>query len=103
MLTYSFLLGFFSETVLGREHSGKVSKKIHQQLLVLRYHLKLSFALTSLRAKCDIQDQRFRISSAALLRQVRLCFAGTGLGRGILNSNPADRLDEHPLYFTTCG
>ena len=55
------------------------------------------------RAKCDIQDRRFRISSAALLRQVRLCFAGTG--REILNSNPAERLDEHPfiLYYLRLG
>ena len=44
---------------------------------------------------CDIQDRRFRISSAALLRQLRLCFAGTG--REILN--PAERLDERPFIL----
>ena len=47
--------------------------------------------------------RRFRISSAALLRQVRLCFARTG--REILNSNPAERLDEHPFihYYLRLG
>ena len=39
-----------------------------------------------------------RISSAALLRQVRLCFAGTG--REILNSNSAENLaDDHPFIL----
>ena len=50
-----------------------------------------------LRAKRDIQDRRFRISSAALLRQFRQCFAGKG--RDILNSNPVERLDEHPFIL----
>ena len=44
-----------------------------------------------------MQDRLFRISSAALLKQVKLCFAGTG--REILNSNPAERLDEHPFIL----
>ena len=34
---------------------------------------------------------------AALLRQVRLCLAG--VGREILNSNPAERLDDHPFIL----
>ena len=44
-----------------------------------------------------MQDRLFRISSAALLKQVKLCFAGTG--REILNSNLAERLDEHPFIL----
>ena len=61
----------------------------------LRNHLQVLLWRVCLRAKCDIQDRRFRIFSAALLRQVRLCFAGTGWE--ILNSNPVERLGEH--YF----
>ena len=34
----------FFETMLGREHSGKVSNKIRQQPLFLRNHLKYPFA-----------------------------------------------------------
>ena len=43
------------------------------------------------------QDRRFRISSAVLLTQVRLCFAGTG--REILISNPLERLGYHPFIL----
>ena len=82
-----------------REHSGKLSFKkfIGNFYFRLRNHLKVLLWRVCLRAKCDIQDRRFRISSATLLRQVRLCFVGTG--REILNSNPAERLDEHPFIL----
>ena len=89
--------------MLGREHFRESFKKIHRQLLVLKKYLKVLLRRVCLRAKCDIQGRRFRISSAALLRQVRLCFAGAG--REILNSNPAESLDEHPfiLYYLRLG
>ena len=43
------------------------------------------------------QDRRFRISSAVLLTQIRLCFAGTE--REILISNPLERLGYHPFIL----
>ena len=49
MVTYYFYF-FFFKTVLGREHSGKVSKiwiQIHWQFLFLRNHLKVASACKS--------------------------------------------------------
>ena len=47
----SFLL-FFFETMLGGEHSGKVSKKIHRELF-LRNHLRVAlYSVFSARGIC---------------------------------------------------
>ena len=97
MLAYSLLLFLFFRNSAWKRTFRQSFKKIHRQLLFLRNHLKVLFWRVCLRAKCDIYDRRFRISSAALLTQVKLCFAGTG--REILNSNPAERLDEHPFIL----